>query len=143
MLHENLSSIRKTLQDGVEKGYWRLEDLDRDSPGLQLLKNEMQMHRVYELRDHQFPEHRNLLRDYHPEAVQAAPDPRDFAEPGSGIRSDHAPLSVEGGISPLVSNGDHQLQHEPSSRSSDSEGQAELGTTGEHAARGSGMPLDW
>ena len=122
------TTVMLTLRDGINKGYWTLEDLDVPPPG-------------YIGTPENF---RNLLRDdFHPEAVQAAPDPRDFAEPGSNLRSDHAPLPVEGRVSPMVSDGDNELRHEPDSGSSDSEGQAELGTEGEHPASSSGMPLDW
>ena len=78
MLNDDLQSVLKTLQDGITKGYWTLEQLDQESPGLKLLKNEVRQHRVIELRAHEFPPHRNLLRDHHPEAVQAGPSPRDF-----------------------------------------------------------------
>ena len=77
MLHDDLQSVLKTLQDGITKGYWTLEQLDQESPGLQLLKNEVRQHRVIELRSHEFPPHRNLLRDHHPEAVEVV-SPRDF-----------------------------------------------------------------
>ena len=46
MLHDDLQSVLKTLQDGITKGYWTLEHLDQESPGLQLLKNEVRQHRV-------------------------------------------------------------------------------------------------
>ena len=140
----DLASIRKTLRDGITKGYWTEEHFDTPSLGRRMLEEDMKHHKVMELRSFQLPTHRNLLRDdYHPEAVQASPDPRDFAEPGSDLRSDHAPLPVEGNSGSVFSDGRDQLGHEPGSRSSDSEGQAELGTEGEQAARGSGMPLDW
>ena len=140
MLNDIASAMQEQLQDGIAKGYWTLENLDQPSPGW--VANTRVDKRTFP-DGYQGIQHRNLLRDYHPEAVQAAPDPRDFAEPGSGIRSDHASLSVEGGISPLVSNGDNGTQPQPDSEGCNREGQAELGTTGEHAARGAGMPLDW
>ena len=118
---------RLILQRMIEAGRCTLEDLDTPPPGYEGDPSTYQ----------------NLLRDYYPESVQAAPDPKDFAEPGSDLRSDHAPLPVEGRASPLVGNGDHQLRHEPGSRSSDSEGQAELGTEGSAAPSVRGESLDW
>ena len=81
--------------------------------------------------------------------VQAAPDPRDFAEPKPTIREikpqifNPEPTDQGMGADPVVSNGNHQLGHERRSENGNREGQAELGTTGEHSSRGSGMPLDW
>ena len=140
MLNDTLLVVQKQLQDGIAKGYWTLEQLDKPSAGW--IANT----RV-DLRN--FPdgyrgiEHRNLLRDYHPESVQAAPDPKDFAQPGSDLRSDHAPLPVEGNSGSVFSDGRDQLGHQPGSRSSNSEGQAELGTEGEPAPLSSGSTLDW
>ena len=118
---------RLILQRMIEAGRCTLEDLDTPPPGYEGDPSTYQ----------------NLLRDYYPESVQAAPDPKDFAEPGSDLRSSSASLPVEGRISPMVSNRDNEPRDEPDSGSSDCEGQAELGTEREHAARGSGMPLDW
>ena len=140
MLNDSIKAIQEQLQDGIAKGYWTLEQLDKPSAGW--IANT----RV-DLRN--FPdgyrgiEHRNLLRDYHPESVQAAPDPKDFAEPGSDLRSDHAPLPVEGNSGSVFSDGRDQLGHEPGSRSSDSEGQAELGTEGSATPSVRGESLDW
>lgn len=122
------TTVMLTLRDGINKGYWTLEDLDVPPPG-------------YIGTPENF---RNLLRDdYHPEQVQAAPDPRDFAEPGSNFRSDHAPIPVEGDFGSVFSDGRDQLGHQPGSRSSDSEGQAELGTEGEHSSLSPRSSLDW
>ena len=118
---------RLILQRMIEAGRCTLEDLDTPPPGYEGDPSTYQ----------------NLLRDYYPESVQAAPDPKDFAEPGSDLRSDHAPLPVEGNSGSVFSDGRDQLGHEPGSRSSDSEGQAELGTEGEPAPLSSGSTLDW
>ena len=140
MLSEPLKAIQEQLQDGIAKGYWTLEQLDKPSAGW-VANTRVDLRSFPD--GYQGVQHRNLLRDYHPEQVQAAPDPRDFAEPGPDLRSDHAPLPTERGAGSMVSDGHHQLQHEPGSRSSDSEGQAELGAEGEHAALSSGSALDW
>ena len=57
----DITSVLKTLTHGINRGYWTLDDLDTPPPGHINSGN-----------------HKNLLRDYHPEAVQAQPDPRDF-----------------------------------------------------------------
>ena len=58
---QDTASTIKTLRDGIAKGYWTLEDLDKPPPG-SISKN-----------------HRNLLRD-EPKAaqVEAGPSPRDL-----------------------------------------------------------------
>jgi len=72
------SAVRKILQRGIDSGLWTLEDLDRPSPGYQLLCDEMRRHTVLELRSFPVPPHRNPLRDPNTsEAVQLS-DPRDF-----------------------------------------------------------------
>ena len=59
----DVTSVRKTLRDGVAKGYWTLEHLDIKPVGC-------------ETPDERF---RNLLRDAPAvESVQAIPDPKDF-----------------------------------------------------------------
>ena len=80
----DLATIRRTLRDGIAKGYWTEEHFDTPSLGRRTLEEDMKRHKVVELRSFQLPTHRNLLRDHHPEAVQAGPSPRDFqpaAEP--------------------------------------------------------------
>ena len=62
-LLSDVTSVRKTLRDGVAKGYWTLEHLDIKPVGC-------------ETPDERF---RNLLRDAPAvESVQAIPDPKDF-----------------------------------------------------------------
>ena len=140
----DLSSVRRTLSEGIQKGYWTEEHFNTPSLGRRMLEEDIKHHKVMELRSFQLPTHRNLLRDdYHPEAVQASPDPRDFAEPGSDLRSDHAPLPVEGRISPMVSDRDNEPQHEPASEGGHREGQAELGAEGSAAPSVRGESLDW
>ena len=108
MLNDDIESVRKTLQDGITKGYWTLEQLDREPPGLQLIKNEVRRHRVVELRDHEFPPFRNLLRDHHPETVQLT-DPRDFtpaSDPQPDVRPVASQVQVAGEEDPLFGDGD-------------------------------------
>ncbi len=81
--------------------------------------------------------------DYHPEAVQAAPDPRDLAQPGSDIRRTEPPLQVEREFGPVQRHGDLQPRDESAGDRCNREGQAELGTEGEHPSSSFGMPLDW
>ena len=140
MLNDSIKAIQEQLQDGIAKGYWTLEQLDKPSAGW-VANTRVDLRTFPD--GYQGIEHRNLLRDYHPESVQAAPDPKDFAQPGSDLRSDHAPLPVEGNSGSVFSDGRDQLGHEPGSRSSDSEGQAELGTEGEQDSQLSRSVLDW
>lgn len=57
----DLTSVRSTLQHGIDRGYWTLEDLDRPPPR------------------HLNPTaYRNLLRDAPPTESIAISDPRDF-----------------------------------------------------------------
>ena len=140
MLNEPLKAIQEQLQDGIAKGYWSLEQLDKPSAGW--VANTHVDKRTFP-DGYQGIQHRNLLRDYYPEAVQASPDPHDFAEPTAELRSDHAPLPTGRGTDPLVSNGHHQPRDEPASEGSNREGQAELATEGGSAPRSSGSALDW
>ena len=118
---------RLILQRMIEAGRCTLEDLDTPPPGYEGDPSTYQ----------------NLLRDYYPESVQAAPDPKDFAEPGSDLRSSSASLPVEGGISPMVSDGHNEPRDEPASEGSNREGQAELGTEGEQDSQLPGGVPDW
>ena len=62
----SILSVQRTLRQGIEKGYWTLEDLDLKPEGC-------------ETPDERF---RNLLRKAPDPApvVQAAPDPKDFGD---------------------------------------------------------------
>ena len=73
----DLATIRRTLRDGIAKGYWTEEHFDTPSLGRRTLEEEIKHHKVVELRSFQLPRHRNLLRDHHPEAVEVV-NPRDF-----------------------------------------------------------------
>ena len=142
---DDIHVVRQTLQDGIDKGYWTLEDLDKETPGLYLLKEEVRQHRVYELRNHPFPVYRNLLREnHHPEKVQAAPDPRDFeSNPGSPVQRTSAPLHVPGGDDPVVSNVDPVAQHDGTSSGEHRQDEAPVGTTGEPPASDGGASSLW
>ena len=70
------ASIRRTLAKMLASGKLpNIECLDTPSPGFQAMAR---VDRRTFPGGYQGVQHRNLLRDYHPEAVQAQPDPRDF-----------------------------------------------------------------
>lgn len=71
------TSLVKLLRQGIEKGYWTLEDLDQPSENWAWNERHFRLHHPkYEQRPW-----RNLLRTEEPiEAVQPV-DPRDFASP--------------------------------------------------------------
>ena len=99
----DLATIRRTLRDGIAKGYWTLEHFDTPSLGRRMLEEDMKHHKVVELRTFQLPTHRNLLRDHHPEAVQASPDPRDFqapTDPLPAVSGEDTPVRVAGADDP-------------------------------------------
>jgi len=54
------SSVRLTLRNGIEKGYWTLEQLDRPSGGWSLAEREWRSHVLNMKNTHRA--HRNLLR---------------------------------------------------------------------------------
>ena len=146
MLNEPLKAIQEQLQDGIAKGYWSLEQLDKPSAGW--IANTHVDKRTFP-DGYQGIQHRNLLRDYYPEAVQASPDPHDFVEPTAELRCSKShicspePTEQRMGTGPVQRDGDHQLEHERRSENGNREGQTELASEGEHAARSPGMPLDW
>ena len=130
----DVTTVMLTLRDGITKGYWTLEDLDVPPPG-------------YIGTPENF---RNLLRDdYHPEAVQAAPDPRDFAESKPTLRRTEPqifntePTDQGMGASAIFGDPDLLAHDEPSSQGCDREGQAELGEEGATDSSGTRKPLDW
>ena len=82
---------RKILLRMIETGKCTLEDLDTPPPGY----------------EGDPTNYRNLLRDYHPEQVQAAPDPRDFqasADTGSAVSGRDSSVPVEGADDPDLDN---------------------------------------
>ena len=58
----DLATLRKTLRDGIAKGYWTIEHLDAPSIGRKMLEQDMKQHKVLELRSFELPQHQNLLR---------------------------------------------------------------------------------
>jgi hypothetical protein len=55
------SSILLTLRNGLEKGYWTLENLDSPSGGWQLNERQWRKHPLNRQSTHRL--HRNLLRN--------------------------------------------------------------------------------
>ena len=140
----DISSVCRTLRDGIAKGYWTEENLNQPSAGRILLEQEMKTHKVVELRSFQLPPHRNLLNDYHPEKVQAAPDPRDFeANSGSPVQRAGTPLHVPGGDDPVVSDVNPVARHDGTGSQADSGDQASVGTEGEPPASDGGTSPLW
>ena len=76
---DSIASVKHQLRDGVMKGYWTMENLDQPSPGF--VENTRVDRRTFGS-GYEGIEFRNLLRDDPAprEAVQATPDPKDFAE---------------------------------------------------------------
>ena len=72
---DDIHVVRKTLRDGIAKGYWTLEQLDKPSAGW--IANSRVDRRTFP-GGYEGVQHRNLLRDYHSETVEKGPDPRDF-----------------------------------------------------------------
>ena len=95
----DLVSVRRTLRHMLDKGLIPdIETLDTPSPGF--LKNTGPDRRTFPGGYTGTP-HRNLLRDHHPETVQAGPSPRDFepateADQGSALRADQSHVHMEG-----------------------------------------------
>jgi len=75
---DNIAAVKQQLRDGVMKGYWTMEQLDTPSPGF---VNNTRVDRRTFGSGYEGIEFRNLLRDDPTpvEAVQATPDPKDFA----------------------------------------------------------------
>jgi hypothetical protein len=55
------STVALTLRQGLEKGYWTLENLDTPSAGWQLCERQWRRHPLNIKSTHRL--HRNLLRD--------------------------------------------------------------------------------
>jgi hypothetical protein len=56
-------SASKILRDGIAKGYWTLEDLDKAPPGTAMNLAEFRRHPMAQNYTGKFPEYRNLLRE--------------------------------------------------------------------------------
>ena len=72
----NIAAIQQQLREGVEKGYWTIDQLDRPSAGFQTCTA---VDRRTFPSGYEGVQFRNLLRDAPAvESVQAIPDPKDF-----------------------------------------------------------------
>ena len=78
------ASVIKTLRDGIEKGYWSLEDLDTPNEYTQYTFRERKKALIASLgtgfsEGLHMPKHRNLLREDTEEAVRVEViDPKDL-----------------------------------------------------------------
>jgi hypothetical protein len=59
----DLVAACKILRDGIAKGYWTLDDLDKAPPGTAMNLAEFRRHPMAKNYTGQFPEYRNLLRE--------------------------------------------------------------------------------
>ena len=100
----DLASVRRTLRHMVDKGLVpSIETFDTPSPGF--VKNTGCDRRTFPGGYTGVP-FRNLLRDHHPETVQAGPSPRDFtpaSDPQPELRSSSSPVHLAGEEDPGVS----------------------------------------
>ena len=73
---QNLTTTRLLLRQGIEKGLWTLEDLDRPSMGWKENAERFRRHHP----KYQQHEYRNPLRDETPESTERVEvvSPRDF-----------------------------------------------------------------
>ena len=72
----DIHSVLLTLRQGIEKGYWTLEQLDQPSMGWRLNAKSFALHYP----KYKQPSHRNLLRDEPTPAERVEiVSPRDFA----------------------------------------------------------------
>ena len=130
--------VRRTLQHGIDRGYWTLEDLDRPP------------------RQHINPAiYRNLLRDAPPTETIAISDPRDFTPtptpagtPANSFRSDSAQVPMDA-HRPLDGAQHHQgsQQKDPQGNGADQQNQRRPAGVG-HSRQGSPrpygtVPADW
>ena len=80
------ASVIKLLKDGIKKGYWTLEDLDKPSPGWIECVNNTKGNKAFPL-GYQGIEFRNLARVKTPKPKPKPPEekveqtnPKDFSE---------------------------------------------------------------
>ena len=74
------ASLVKTLKDGIKKGYWSLEDLDRPPPGWTECVNNTKGNKAFP-QGYQGVKYRNLARVKEPPKQQEKIeiiDPKDF-----------------------------------------------------------------
>ena len=76
----DLISVMKTLKDGIKKGYWTLEDLDKPSPMWKEVVDTCNGHPMY-VRGYQGVKFQNLARVEEPKPKQETIeiiDPKDL-----------------------------------------------------------------
>jgi hypothetical protein len=71
----DITSVRRTLRDGIAKGYWTLEQLDQPSMGWAENAKSFRLHHPLYVQH----EYRNPLRDVPSEPSVEVISPRDFA----------------------------------------------------------------
>ena len=106
------ASVMPLLRRGVNAGLWTLEDLDVPSAGWKYnLVIKVADHPKGPVReiDYYGKQHRNLLRDHYPEAVEVV-NPRDFepvkADQRSALQPDQPHVHLEGESDSSVNHGD-------------------------------------
>jgi len=85
-------TIRRVLQHGVNQGYWTIEDLDKIPVGW---RDNLRIDQTVFQQGYIGIEHKNLLRDYHPELPEAAPSPRDLELPAKPKLSPPKQASID------------------------------------------------
>ncbi len=141
----DLNEVRLLLRRGIAAGHWRLEDLDKPSPGWVIT-----MEDAKRIPGFTPPTYRNLLRDEPTptERVQVT-DPRDFAlAPATAdpVQRGSAPLPVatHGPVAESFSDAGMQGHEGRMGDEEDYGDQAHLGTAWEGGASGAGeLPDDW
>ena len=76
----DLVAVTRILKEGIKKGDWTLEDLDKPSPQWQEVVNTCKGHPMY-VRGYQGIKHRNLARVEEPKPIEEKvelTDPKDF-----------------------------------------------------------------
>ena len=103
------ASVMPLLRRGVNAGLWTVEQLDKPSAGwLENMTCKVADYPKGPTREVPYygKEHRNLLRDHHPETVQAGPSPRDFtppSDPQPDVRPTSSPVHLAGEEDPGIS----------------------------------------
>lgn len=81
------TSVRLTLRNGIEKGYWTLEDLDNPSMGWAENAKSFRLHHPNYAQN----QYRNPLRDEPPHPSVEVVSPRDFAQSSPEKPADPVP----------------------------------------------------
>ena len=113
----DLAETKRILRDGVEKGYWTVEALDRPSPGFVSCTH---VDRETFPGGYEGVQFRNLLRDTaqpHPETVQVISD-KDLPPMAHGVTPAYAPklpltLDEEEGLTPFQEREPHKADEHP------------------------------